>query len=46
MWEFRWPLNTFARDMDYAKLSPAMQERLAIAEAMTLEEYQANICAA
>jgi Asp-tRNA(Asn)/Glu-tRNA(Gln) amidotransferase A subunit family amidase len=42
-WEFRWPLNTFAHDMDYAKLSPAMQERLAIAEAMTLEEYQANI---
>jgi Asp-tRNA(Asn)/Glu-tRNA(Gln) amidotransferase A subunit family amidase len=42
-WEFRWPLNTFAHDMDYAKLSLAMQERLAIAEAMTLEEYQANI---
>jgi Asp-tRNA(Asn)/Glu-tRNA(Gln) amidotransferase A subunit family amidase len=42
-WEFRWPLNTFAHDMDYSKLSPAMQERLTIAEAMTLEEYQANI---
>jgi Asp-tRNA(Asn)/Glu-tRNA(Gln) amidotransferase A subunit family amidase len=42
-WEFRWPLNTFARDMDAAKLSPTMQERLAVAEAMTLEEYQANL---
>jgi Asp-tRNA(Asn)/Glu-tRNA(Gln) amidotransferase A subunit family amidase len=39
-WEFRWPLNTFARDMDHAKLSRPMQERLVEAEAMTLEEYQ------
>ncbi len=38
-WEFRWPLNTFSRDMDHAKLSPIMQERLVVAEAMTLEEY-------
>ena len=38
-WEFRWPLNTFARDMDRTKLSPIMQERLLVAEAMTLEEY-------
>jgi Asp-tRNA(Asn)/Glu-tRNA(Gln) amidotransferase A subunit family amidase len=42
-WEFRWPLNTFAHDMDYAKLSSAMQERLGIAEAMTIEEYQMRI---
>jgi Asp-tRNA(Asn)/Glu-tRNA(Gln) amidotransferase A subunit family amidase len=40
VWEFRWPLNTFARDMDRAKLSKPMQERLVEAEAMTLEEYQ------
>jgi Asp-tRNA(Asn)/Glu-tRNA(Gln) amidotransferase A subunit family amidase len=40
VWEFRWPLNTFARDMDHAKLSRPMQERLVEAEAMTLEEYQ------
>ena len=39
-WEFRWPLNTFARDMDRAKLSEVMQARLVDAEAMTLEEYQ------
>ena len=42
-WEFRWPLNTFARDMDYSKLSRAMQDRLVDAEAMTLEEYQAAL---
>jgi Asp-tRNA(Asn)/Glu-tRNA(Gln) amidotransferase A subunit family amidase len=39
-WEFRWPLNTFARDMDHAKLSNVMQKRLVEAEAMTLEEFQ------
>jgi Asp-tRNA(Asn)/Glu-tRNA(Gln) amidotransferase A subunit family amidase len=39
-WEFRWPLNTFARDMDHAKLSGVMQQRLLDAEAMTLEDYQ------
>jgi Asp-tRNA(Asn)/Glu-tRNA(Gln) amidotransferase A subunit family amidase len=39
-WEFRWPLNTFARDMDYTKLSKALQDRLVDAEAMTLEEYR------
>jgi Asp-tRNA(Asn)/Glu-tRNA(Gln) amidotransferase A subunit family amidase len=39
-WEFRWPLNTFARDMDRAGLSRTMQDRLAQAEAMTLEGYQ------
>lgn len=42
-WEFRWPLNTFARDMDHAKLSEIMQKRLLEAESMTLEEYQAAI---
>ena len=41
--EFRWPLNTFARDMDHAKLSEIMQKRLLEAESMTLEEYQAAI---
>jgi Asp-tRNA(Asn)/Glu-tRNA(Gln) amidotransferase A subunit family amidase len=40
-WESRWPLNTFARDMDRTKLSELMQGRLADAERMTLEEYQA-----
>lgn len=38
-WEFRWPLNTFSRDMDHAKLSDIMQKRLVVAEAMTLDEY-------
>lgn len=40
LWEFRWPLNTFARDMDRTKLSNVMQQRLVDAEAMTLEQYQ------
>ena len=39
-WDFRWPLNVFARNMDHAKLSPVMQARLVDAERMTLEEYQ------
>jgi Asp-tRNA(Asn)/Glu-tRNA(Gln) amidotransferase A subunit family amidase len=39
-WEGRWPLNTYARDMDRSGLSQAAQNRLAKAEAMTLEEYQ------
>jgi Asp-tRNA(Asn)/Glu-tRNA(Gln) amidotransferase A subunit family amidase len=38
-WEFRWPLNTFSRDMNHAKLSELMQKRLVVAEAMTLEQY-------
>ncbi|HEY5348432.1 MAG TPA: amidase, partial [Candidatus Lustribacter sp.] len=42
-WDFRWPLNVFARNMDHAKLSPVMQSRLVLAERMTLEEYQAAI---
>jgi len=40
-WEFRWPLNTYARDMDPARLSREAQARLDAAEAMTHEEYQA-----
>jgi Asp-tRNA(Asn)/Glu-tRNA(Gln) amidotransferase A subunit family amidase len=39
MWEFRWPLNTFARDMDHALLSGVMQNRLVDAERMTQETY-------
>jgi len=39
-WEFRWPLNTYARDMDRLGLSEAMRKRLSEAEAMTLEAYQ------
>lgn len=39
-WEFRWPLNTYARDMDRDKLSPEAQDRLEFAEAMTHEDYQ------
>jgi Asp-tRNA(Asn)/Glu-tRNA(Gln) amidotransferase A subunit family amidase len=39
-WDFRWPLNVFARNMDHSKLSSVMQERLVAAERMTLEEYQ------
>jgi len=41
-WELRWPLNTY-RDRDFSKLSRAMQERLAQAEAMSQEDYQAAI---
>ncbi len=39
-WEFRWPLNTCARDIDRLGLSAAMRARLSEAEAMTLEGYQ------
>jgi Asp-tRNA(Asn)/Glu-tRNA(Gln) amidotransferase A subunit family amidase len=39
MWEFRWPLNTFARDMDRSLLSDVMQQRLVDAERMTQEAY-------
>ncbi len=42
-WEGRWPLNTYARDIDRSGLSKASLDRLAQAEAMTLEEYQALI---
>jgi Asp-tRNA(Asn)/Glu-tRNA(Gln) amidotransferase A subunit family amidase len=40
-WETRWPLNTYARDMDRSGLSQNMQDRLAQAQEMTLEDYQA-----
>jgi len=39
-WETRWPLNTYARDMDRSKLSRPSQDRLAEAEKMTQDEYQ------
>ena len=39
-WETRWPLNTYARDMDRSGLSEVMTGRLAEAEAMTQEQYQ------
>lgn len=38
-WEGRWPLNTYARDMDRSKLSQPAQDRLAEAEALTQERY-------
>jgi Asp-tRNA(Asn)/Glu-tRNA(Gln) amidotransferase A subunit family amidase len=37
-WEGRWPLNTY-RQRDASKLSRSALERLAQAEAMTLEDY-------
>jgi Asp-tRNA(Asn)/Glu-tRNA(Gln) amidotransferase A subunit family amidase len=41
-WESRWPLNTYrARDMN--KLSPAMHDLAARADAMTLDNYRRNI---
>ena len=42
-WETRWPFNTYARDMDRSGLSQSAQDRLAAAEAMTLEDYQREI---
>ena len=39
-WDFRWPLNTYARDMDKTKLSEQARDRLVAAEAMTHEDYQ------
>ena len=38
-WEARWPLNTYARDMDRSKLSQAAQDRLREAESMTQKDY-------
>jgi len=40
-WETRWPLNTYARDMDRSGLSREMQNRLAQAETMTQADYKA-----
>jgi Asp-tRNA(Asn)/Glu-tRNA(Gln) amidotransferase A subunit family amidase len=42
-WEGRWPLNTYARDLDRAKLSQAAKDRLHNAEAMTQADYRAAI---
>ena len=42
-WEGRWPLNTYARDLDRTKLSQSAQNRLANAEAMTQSDYQSLI---
>ena len=42
-WETRWPLNTYARDIDRAGISQVMQDRLAQAEKMTQEEYNGLI---
>jgi Asp-tRNA(Asn)/Glu-tRNA(Gln) amidotransferase A subunit family amidase len=39
-WEGRWPLNTYARDMDRSGLSKSAQDRLAKAESMSQEDYQ------
>ena len=41
-WESRWPLNTY-RNRDAGKLSSAMLERLAQAEAMSLDDYRADL---
>jgi len=41
-WESRWPLNTY-RERDADKLSRAMLDRLAQAEAMSPEHYRADI---
>ena len=38
-WETRWPLNTYARDMDRSGLSEVSTDRLAEAEGMTQEQY-------
>jgi Asp-tRNA(Asn)/Glu-tRNA(Gln) amidotransferase A subunit family amidase len=41
-WESRWPLNTY-RNKDAGKVSPVMLQRLAEAEAMTLDDYRRDI---
>jgi len=38
-WEWRWPLNTY-RNRDASKLSRALLDRLAEAEAMSLDDYR------
>lgn len=40
-WEGRWPLNTYARDIDREGLSQSARDRLAEAEAMTQDDYAA-----
>src|SRR5262247_768407 len=39
-WEGRWPLNTYARDMDRSALSRSAQDRLVKAESMSQPQYQ------
>jgi Asp-tRNA(Asn)/Glu-tRNA(Gln) amidotransferase A subunit family amidase len=41
-WESRWPINTY-RARDASKLSKAMLDRGAEAEAMTLDDYRADL---
>ena len=41
-WEWRWPLNTY-RNRDASKLSRAALDRLAQAEAMTLDDYRKEL---
>jgi len=41
-WESRWPLNTY-RQRDASKISRVMLDRLAEAEAMTLDDYRKDI---
>jgi Asp-tRNA(Asn)/Glu-tRNA(Gln) amidotransferase A subunit family amidase len=41
-WESRWPLNTY-RNRDAGKLSRAMLARLAQAEAMSADDYRADL---
>jgi len=42
-WEGRWPLNTYARDMDASKLSQPSRDRLEDANKMTQEQYAALV---
>jgi Asp-tRNA(Asn)/Glu-tRNA(Gln) amidotransferase A subunit family amidase len=39
-WEGRWPLNTYARDMDRDALSASAMERLETANSLSQAEYQ------
>ncbi len=41
-WESRWPINTYAA-RDAGKLSQSMRDRLAQAEAMTLDDYRVRV---
>jgi Asp-tRNA(Asn)/Glu-tRNA(Gln) amidotransferase A subunit family amidase len=41
-WDMRWPLNTY-RNRDSGKMSEALLAQLAIAEAMTLDDYRARL---
>ena len=39
-WEGRWPLNSYARDMERSKLSDGAQARLATGNEMSQDDYQ------